>query len=173
MKWRGGRRRAGTDASLPLVAVVLAMFASSCEEAGQGVGVDLSVFSPSGVVTVDEDGREARIGESRLSSPSSLSYQTFSVPREADELRFAYRLEVAQGGEDYFDVFIGDISAPALSAGGSGGVYEGRGVIDLSVHQGDVIAVVFDLTSGFADGGRGSAVTISEVQVTSRPRDDG
>ena len=154
-------------------ALLLTSLLAGCEELGESVSVDLAVFSPTGQVSVEDDGRVARIGESKLTTPSSLAYRSFSVPRDAKQLRFTYRLEVADGGEDYFDVFVGDLATPLISDGGAGGVYEGEIVQDLSAHRGDVVAVIFDLTSGFGDGNRRSSVTISQVSVLRTARDDG
>lgn len=150
-----------------------ALLVGACEELGDAVSVDLALFEQSGAIAVEADGRQARIGESAHTAPSSMTYRRFSVPPDALELRFDYRLEVIDGGEDYFDLFVGDASEPVLSDGGRAGVYEGQVVQDLSAHRGAVVPVIFDLTSGFDDRNQGSHVVISRVFVVRKMADGG
>ena len=159
---------------LLLRSLILAMALAVANSSAHALPVDLVTFSadPAGNVVISADGLSATFSEDAIYSPISLS-GSVSAPDAIIGLSFHYELVVAPWNEDYFDFFVGDISAPEFSVGGAAGdtalVFSGTHSVDLSSSGATSQPVIFDFGFGFGDGGLDSQLIISNVETAVIP----
>jgi hypothetical protein len=151
----------------------MALAAASGE--ARALPVDLLTFSadPAANVGISADGLSATLTEHATTSPVSLSNPALALPPDALQLEFSYELTVAAQGEDYFDFYIDDLSAPQFWVGGPAGdvalVFRGTHSVDLAALAGTPVPVIFDFSSGFEDLNLDSELTISGVEIVPIP----
>lgn len=133
------------------------------------IDLNLNDFTPSSTnITVSSDGSSATFTEDTSHSPVELN-TLYSVPTDSVYLNFEYVLDVAASNKDYFDFYLDNISMPLFSDGGAPNNYSGSLSFDISSFAGTDTPILFSFLSDFGDGGFDSILTISNVNVTTKP----
>lgn len=145
---------------------ILVLFLFSTNLFASPVDVNLSTFYRiDRTVIIGPNNSSATISEDPEYAPVGLWEPVFSVPANALNLTFNYRLVVAPENEDYFDFYFNS-SIPTRWYGGFEGTYVGTVTENLTGLSGNDIFLAFALNYGWGDGGYDSILTISSVQIS-------
>jgi hypothetical protein len=136
------------------------------------IPIDLNTFAANDYnsVAISADGSSASFKEDFFNSPIALENSGYLMPDQAAELSFDYELVVAANNTDYFDFYLGDLSAPLFSVGGQATdsplVFSDTLTIDISGYSNSLVPMVFDLAYGWSDRGLESTLLISNVNAS-------
>lgn len=129
--------------------------------------VDLNEFTAfAGTnVTINADGLSASLYEDDFIGYTTLEHSGYAMPMDSLLLTFDYSMDVAPDNIDYFDFYLGDLTAPLFSTDGTSST--GALSFDVSAYAGDFLPMIFSLTSDWPgiDLGLESVLTISNLQI--------
>jgi hypothetical protein len=150
---------------LPGAVLLAVLVGCGPEEPPPPESMDLGGFTLKGPGAISADGRQAVLREDREGAAATLSHPGLPVGQDAAQLMAGWELAVAPGNEDYFHVYVQDLSRPVLSEGGAPGRYGGVLSWDVREYRGSRVSLSFDLSSGFDDQGYESELVLSELRL--------
>lgn len=137
--------------------------------------IDLNTLTAnvSGAVAISGDGLSATFYEDPIYSPVALWTPGLPTPADSEVLSFDYELVVATNNSDYFDFYLGDLTSPIFSVGGTAGAIEplffsGTYTMDVSSYADSTLPLAFSLIYDWGDAGLDSTLTISNLEIVER-----
>lgn len=168
----GGHMRISSSGRQLVALLVFCLLPGAALAAFQAVDLNTFTANPSASVAISAGGDSASFVEDAVVSPVSLESLSFALPANAVRLSFGYSLTVPLGNEDYFDFYLGDLSAAEFSSGGLADAvdlsFSGTHTVDVMGAAGSTVPIVFSLVFGLSDTALNSTLVIREVALELR-----
>jgi hypothetical protein len=148
-----------------ILALLSVLFLLLFSTQASAVLIDLNDFTDfsGGNVAISTDGLSAVFTEDETYSPVSLEHAGYLLPSDSTVLTFNYSLVAGLNDENYFDFYLGNLSAPIFSTNGTSA--SGTLSFDVSSYAASPLPMVFAFSAGWDDIGLDSILTISNLEI--------